>query len=63
MLHDNDLMFTTNDSDTLHRIAKQYQVQWLVAQPGSDLVIARPLPSWLVEQQNTGTLKIYKVNE
>jgi hypothetical protein len=62
LLRDNDLMFTTTDPDTLHRLAKQYQVQWLVAQPGSDLALQRPLPPWLIEEQRTGSLKIYKVN-
>jgi hypothetical protein len=62
MLHDNDLMFTTTDPETLHRLTREYQVQWLVAKPGSDLALQRPLPPWLIEEQHTGSLKIYKVN-
>jgi hypothetical protein len=62
MLRDNDTMFSTADPGTLHRFADVYQVRWLVARPGTDIALPRPLPSWLVEQQNTGDLKIYRVN-
>jgi hypothetical protein len=62
MLRDNDTLFSTKDPATLHRIAVTYQVHWLVARPGTDIAVSRPLPSWLVEQQNTGDLKIYRVN-
>jgi hypothetical protein len=62
MLHDNDEMFTTSDAATLHTIAESYKVHWLVARPGTDIAISRPLPSWLVEQENTGNLKIYRID-
>jgi hypothetical protein len=62
MLSNNDLLFTTTNSDELRRIAKTYDVQWLVARPGTDISLARPLPSWLVEQKDAGDLKIYRIN-
>lgn len=62
LLRNNDLMFTTNDPETLHKIASTYRVQWLIARPGTDISLSRPLPAWLTEEQNTGSLKIYKVN-
>jgi hypothetical protein len=62
MLHDNDLMFTTTDPGTLRRIAESWHVHWLVARPGTDLSLPRPLPPWLVEQPGSGTLKIYRIN-
>jgi hypothetical protein len=62
MLRDNDQMFTTSDAATLHRIAESYHVHWLVARPGTDIAISKPLPTWLVEQENTGNLKIYRID-
>ena len=62
LLRDNDLMFSTADPDRLHQLARTWHVRWLVARPGTDLALARPLPGWLVEQQGTGDLKIYRVN-
>jgi hypothetical protein len=62
MLRDNDAMFSTTNPEILHRIADEYQVHWLVARPGTDIAVPRPLPSWLVEEENTGNLKIYRVN-
>ena len=62
MLRDNDLLFTTTDPETLRNIAKAWHVRWLVARPGTDIALPRPLPPWLVEQQDTGDLKIYKIN-
>lgn len=62
MLRDNDAMFSTTDPGTLHLIADKYRVRWLVARPDTDIALPRPLPSWLVEQQNTGDLKIYRVD-
>ncbi len=62
LLHDNDLLFTTTDAETVRNLAKTWSVRWLVARPGTDIALPRPLPAWLVEQQNTGDLKIYKVN-
>ena len=60
--HDNDLIFTTTDPETLHSLARNWNVRWLVARPGTDIAVPRPLPAWLVAQQNTGDLKIYKVD-
>jgi hypothetical protein len=62
LLHDNDLMFTTTDPQALHQTAKNYHVRWLVARPGTDISLPRPLPEWLVEQQNSGSLKIYRID-
>lgn len=62
LLHDNDLMFTTTDPQTLHEAAKKYDVRWLVARPGTDIALAKPLPSWLVEEPESGDLKIYKID-
>jgi hypothetical protein len=62
LLHDNDLMFTTTDPDKLREIAKTWHVQWLVARPGTDIALPRPLPSWLSEQQDSGDLKIYRID-
>jgi hypothetical protein len=54
-------MFTTNDAEMLHRLTEQYHVAWLVARPGTDIALSRPLPSWLVEEPDCGDLKIYQV--
>lgn len=62
LLNDNDTLFSTTDPETLHHIAEAWHVRWLVARPGTDIALPRPLPSWLVEQQDTGSLKIYRVN-
>ncbi len=62
MLRDNDLMFSTTDPQTLREIAKTWRVRWLVARPGTDVALPRPLPPWLVEQQNSGDLKIYRID-
>jgi hypothetical protein len=62
MLRDNDMMFSASDPATVHSIAETYQVHWLVARPGTDISVRKPLPSWLTEQQNTGALKIYRIN-
>jgi hypothetical protein len=62
MQHDNDLMFTTADASTLHDLARAWNVQWLVARPGTDISLPRPLPEWLIEENNCGSLKIYQVN-
>ena len=58
----NDLMFSTTDPETLRGIARTWDVRWLVARPGTDIALPRPLPAWLVEQQNCGDLKIYHLN-
>lgn len=63
MLHDNDLMFTTSNSEQLHKLARTWDVQWLVARPGTDIALPRPLPKWLVEQKDSGTLKIYHITQ
>lgn len=62
LLHDNDLMFSTTNPETMRDIASTWHVRWLVARPGTDIALARPLPSWLVAQQNCGDLKIYRIN-
>lgn len=60
LLRDNDLMFTTADPDTLHELVRKWQIRWLVARPGTDIAVPRPLPWWLVEQQNNG-VKFYRI--
>ena len=62
LLRDNDLIFSTTDPETLRDIAKTWRVRWLVARPGTDIALPRPLPAWLVEQQNCGDLKIYRID-
>ena len=62
LLHDNDLMFNTTNSETLHEIAKTWRVRWLVASPDTDIALPKPLPAWLVEQQNCGDLRIYRID-
>jgi len=62
LLRDNDLMFRTTNPETLHDIAKTWRVRWLVARPGTDITLPTPLPAWLVEQQNCGDLKIYRID-
>lgn len=61
LLHDNDLIFTTTDAEMLRNLAKSWSVRWLVARPGTDIALPRPLPSWLVQQQNCGDLRIYRI--
>ena len=62
LLRDNDLIFSTTDPETVRDIAKTWHVRWLVARPGTDIALPRPLPAWLVEQQNCGDLKIYRID-
>ena len=62
LLHDNDLLFTTTNPAALHGIANGYRVKWLVAQPGTDLALPRPLPDWLEEQTNCGELRVYRID-
>jgi hypothetical protein len=62
LFQDNDLIFTATDPETVRGIAQARGVRWLVARPGTDIALPRPLPAWLVEQQNCGDLKIYQVN-
>ena len=62
LLLGNDLIFSTTDPETLRAIAKTYRIRWLVARPGTDITLPRPLPAWLVEQQNCGDLKIYRID-
>jgi hypothetical protein len=63
LFRDNELLFNTTDPETLRRIAKTYRVRWLVASPGTDLPLPRPLPAWLVEQPNCGDLRIYRIDQ
>jgi hypothetical protein len=62
LLHDNDLLFSTTDPETLRDIAGKWHVRWLVARPGTDISLPRPLPAWLVQQENCGDLKIYRID-
>lgn len=62
LLSDNDLMFNTADPETVREIARSWHVRWLVARPGTDIALSRPLPPWLVEQRNCGDLKIYRID-
>ncbi len=62
MLRDNDLMFTTTDPAALRNLANTWHVKWLVARPDTDISLPRPLPAWLVPQQDSGDLKIYRIN-
>ncbi len=62
LLRDNDLLFTTTDPELLRSTARTWHVQWLAARPGTDISLPRPLPAWLVEQPDTGSLKIYRIN-
>jgi hypothetical protein len=62
LLHDNDLMFSTKDPETVHSIAKTWGVRWLVARPGTDIALAKPLPSWMIEESDCGDLKVYRIN-
>jgi hypothetical protein len=62
LLRDNDLIFSTATPEVLREIAKTYSVRWLVARPGTDIGLSRPLPPWLVQQQNCGNLNIYRVD-
>jgi hypothetical protein len=61
MLHDNDQMFTATDPALLRDLASRWGVHWLVARPGTDISLPRPLPAWLVPQSGTGSLKIYQI--
>jgi hypothetical protein len=61
LLHDNDLIFTTTDAETLRNLAKTWNVLWLVARPGTDIALPKPLPPWLVQQQDSGDLRIYRI--
>jgi hypothetical protein len=62
LLRDNDLMFSTTNPQTVRDIAKTWHIRWLVARPGTDIALPRPLPAWLVEQQNCGDLRIYQID-
>jgi hypothetical protein len=62
LLRNNDLIFTTTDAETLRNLAKTWSVRWLVARPGTDIALPRPLPAWLVQQQNCGDLRIYRID-
>jgi len=62
LLRDNDLLFSATDPGTLRDIARTWHVRWLVARPGTDISLPRPLPAWLVEQQDCGDLRIYRID-
>ncbi len=59
---DNDLLFATTDAHALRRMADRYRVSFLVARPGTDIALPRPLPAWLVAEPDCGDLKIYRIN-
>jgi hypothetical protein len=61
LLLDNELIFTTTDAETLRNLAKTWSVRWLVARPGTDIALPRPLPVWLVQQPDSGDLRIYRI--
>lgn len=62
LLRNNDLMFSTTDPQTLRSIAGSYNVKWLVAEPGTDISLPKPLPGWIAPQQDTCDLKIYRID-
>jgi hypothetical protein len=62
LLRDNDLLFTTTDPETLREIAGKWHVRYLVARPGTDIALPRPLPTWLVPMPDSGDLKIYRID-
>jgi hypothetical protein len=62
LLHENDLLFSTDDPGTLHSIAKKWNVRWIVARPGTDISLPKPLPAWLAEQQDCGDLRVYRID-
>ena len=62
LLHDNDLLFSTTDPEMMRDIARTWHVRFLVARPGTDIALPRPLPPWLIEQQNSGDLRIYRID-
>ena len=63
LLYDNDLLFTTTKPDRLRDLAKTYHVKWLVARPGTDIALPRPLPAWLEAEKGCGDLKIYRIQQ
>jgi hypothetical protein len=62
LLRGNDLIFSTTNPETVRALARTWRVRWLVARPGTDIALPRPLPAWLVAQQNCGDLKIYRID-
>jgi hypothetical protein len=62
LFHDNDLLFNTTDPVLMRNTAQSYRVRWLVLRPGTDLNLPKPLPSWLIEQKDSGDLKIYRID-
>jgi hypothetical protein len=62
LLRDNDLLFSTTDPQTLRNIANTWHVRWLVARPGTDIALPRPLPAWLLEERDSGDLRIYRID-
>jgi hypothetical protein len=46
----------------LRQIAGKWHVRYLVARPGTDIALPRPLPAWLVPLNDSGDLKIYRID-
>ncbi len=57
----NDLLFSTKDTAAFRGIVERFHLRFIVAEPGTDIQLAKPLPSWLVAIPDSGTLTIYKV--
>jgi hypothetical protein len=62
LFYENDLLFSTTDPETLRDIAGKWHVRYLVARAGTDIALLRPLPPWLIKQQDCGDLNIYRIN-
>jgi hypothetical protein len=62
LLRDNDLLFSTTDPEALRDISRKWHVRFLVARAGTDIALRRPLPPWLIEEQDCGDLKIYRID-
>ncbi|MGA3008414.1 MAG: hypothetical protein ABSE59_11050, partial [Opitutaceae bacterium] len=58
---DNDSLFSTTNPAVLRRIAEKYGVAFIVARPGTDIALRRPLPPWLHEEEDCGDLRIYRI--
>jgi hypothetical protein len=57
----NDLLFSTSDASVARDIVRSFDIRFIVAQPGTDLLVTKSLPSWLVPISDSGSLTIYRV--